>query len=493
MSAETRRNAWNRLARGLDVLFIGGGINGAGSVRDLALRARTADVPLRIGLVDKNHFGSGTSSRNSQLIHGGLRYLKNFDFKLVSEALRERGTLLKIAPHLVEPLPFLIPMRNLPSAVFYGIGLFLYDLLAGKYRIERHRHVTGAELHRIEPRMRRFFSGARFYDGFVNSARLVILNIRDACESGALVLNYCAARAMNRTPDGSWEVDLEDTLGGLRQTISAKTIVETTGAWSRDPNLRLVRGSHIILPRLGASDNAVSYFREDGRVVFFIPWGSKQQLTLVGTTEADHTEGPDRVHISPEELRYLLEAVEEVFPGRGAQEPISSYSSLRPLVRDEGASATKTSREHRIWADDQGMIHVIGGKYTTYRLMSEETVDLLTRTHWPKLATIHLTAETALPDPDDASLESMDEAARIAFAVRSEFVERLADLLYVSTYWGYERKWDAALLEPIARELGRRLGWDDDRVQQEIADVLSSIAHSPLAQGSLPAHAEGGH
>ncbi len=510
---EARQAALDGIASGtLDVLVVGGGVNGAGILRDLALRDRDSRG-LRLALVERAHFSSGTSGRNSQLIHGGLRYLKNFEFKLVSEALAERAILLRTAPHLVEPLAFLIPMRDLFSALFYGAGLFLYDLLAGKNRIERPRHLSGAEMHRAEPGMRSFFSGARFFDCRVHSARLVLLNVREAVRNGALAVNYLSVESREKGADGIWNVELLDRLSGLRVRARARCLVDATGAWSRETKLRLVRGSHLIYPRIGQSENAISYFGRDGRIIFFIPWGSGRRFTLVGTTDVDHQSGPDQVRISPEEVRYLMKVVEEVFPHAASGEPICAYSSLRPLVRDESSSATKTSREHRIWADENGVVHVSGGKYTTYRLMSEEASDLVTRAHWPELAQIHRTSTEPLagntPEaivallagvPED-DIERRDliksygvdyadlladigdatmgltrlEAARIRFAARVEFVQRLTDLMFVSTYWGYERRWTADLLAPYARELGRCLAWTAPREREEIDHMLAVI------------------
>ena len=498
---ESRNASLDRLrAEPLDVLVIGGGINGAGIIRDLALRARRSGMPLRLALVDRAQFSSGTSGRNSQLIHGGLRYLKNLEFSLVSEALSERATLLRTAPHLVTPLPFLIPLRDLFSTIFYESGLLLYDTLAGRNRIEPFRHLSGKQLHALEPRMRAFSAGARFFDCHVHSARLVLLNIREAVANNAVALNYCSVEKLEKQPD-VWRVDLLDRISGSQLSVNAKTVVDATGAWSQEKNLRLVRGSHLIFPRLSDSDNAIAYFTRDGRVVFFIPWGRRNELTLVGTTDIDHDGSVDSVHISAEETRYLRGVMEEVFPGTGSREAISTYSALRPLVRDDSSSATRTSREHRIWADERGMVHVSGGKYTTYRAMSEEAVDLLCSAHFPTIAATHVTADTAIlgntpeavrstpelvqeygvetpallalmPENEPAGISRL-EAAQISFAVENEWVEHLTDLLFVSTYWGYEKKWTQWTLLPYAQALGTHLQWDQARIEQEIQVFLA--------------------
>src|SRR5687768_4302373 len=353
-----REKAIERLkAAPLDVLILGGGINGAGVTRDLALRARHAGASLRVGLIEQRHFASGTSGKNSQLIHGGLRYLKYLEFGLVRDALRERAILLDLAPHLVEPLPFLIPMYSHFARLFYGAGLRLYDALAGARNIARHRRLARPEVMTLEPGLEAggLAGGAVFFDCRVNSARFVLENIFDSVENGAVAANY--VRANGKSLDsGVWTIDAEDTLTGERFELHSRKLVDTTGPWSEGGELRLVRGSHLVLPRIQTSDFALAHFDPSGRVVFLIPWGESRNLTLVGTTDVDHEAGPDRVRISAEEIRYLLEIVTTLYPAARGVEPVSSYSSLRPLLRDESASATATSREHKIWNTPDGIL-----------------------------------------------------------------------------------------------------------------------------------------
>lgn len=453
-----------------DVLILGGGINGAGIARDLALRARESGRPLKIALIDKGHFSSGTSGKNSQLIHGGLRYLKYLEFSLVREALRERATLLRIAPHLVKPLPFLIPMYSRFAKYFYGSGLWLYDTLAGERNISPHRYVSREELNQIEPDLSQedLVSAAIFYDARVHSARFTLANLADAEMNGVVVGNYVEATGF----EAGWTANARDVLSGRELRIRAKQLVNTSGPWAgqlwpEENKLRLVRGSHIVLPRLNHSENAIAYFEADGRIIFFIPWGSKNDLTLVGTTDVDHDGTPDRVRISQEETDYLLGIVADLYPAAKGIEPISTYSSLRPLVKDESGSATATSREHRIWHDSNGVVHVAGGKYTTYRVMSEEAADLACAQIAPELREIHVTADRPLP----VLSATLDRAAQIRQAAEHEWVERLRDLLYVSTYWGYEQKWDHAALLELANELGTHLGWDERRIEEEVASI----------------------
>ncbi len=454
----------------VDALILGGGINGAGVVRDLALRARSSSTPLRILLVEQNHFASGTSGKNSHLIHGGLRYLKYFQFHLVREALRERATLLSLAPHLVEPLPLLIPFYSYFDRLFYSAGIAMYSMLAGKHKIGNVEYLSPGQTAAIEPAMERsgLRGGAIYYDCLVNSARFVLENLQDAYSNGTRLANYMRAESYSKTADGWWQVELLDRLNGARFAIRARKIVDTMGAWSGETEkLRLVRGSHIVVPRLNRSENAVAFFGGDGRIVFMIPWGgvAGHEVTLVGTTDVDHQEGPDRVAISRDEIAYLQGVVKRIFPDAEAK-PISTFSSLRPLLRDKSDSATSTSREHRIWNSADGVLHVSGGKYTTYRVMSEEAVDLLAREIAPPLDGFHLTALTPLVAP-----KRPDDSTMIRFAVEQEMAQSLRDLLYVSTHWGYERSWTQNALRPYATVMGERLGWSAEKLEREIQSV----------------------
>jgi glycerol-3-phosphate dehydrogenase len=448
-------------AGGLEVLVIGGGINGAGIIRDLALRAAHSQAPLHIGLVEQKHFASGTSGRNSQLIHGGLRYLKYLQLHLVRESLHERSILMKLAPQFVKPLAFLLPMYGFKSRFVYGTGLWFYDRLAGSEAIARHRIVNQHELAEMEPDLTRqgLSAAAVFYDCAIPSARFVVENILDAVAHGALAANYVRADGWERFGvDGRWRVRCTDTLSGEQFEIQTRKLVDARGAWSNPDALRLVRGSHIVIPRVNASDRAVAHFEPDGRIVFLIPWGSRNQLTLVGTTDEDHQEGPDHVHISSEESRYLLAIVHKLFPSRADVTPVSTFSSLRPLVRAPAGSATSASRDHRIWNSSDGILHIAGGKYTTYRLMSEQASDLVCLEIAPELAGLHLTAETPF--------------APVEREIGDQMEQHLEDYLFVSTYLGYERRWDRASLLPFASALADKRGWDETRVTAEVNAII---------------------
>jgi len=496
LDRQSRARNLDRLRRErFDVLILGGGINGAGIARDLAMRG------VSVALVEQRHFASGTSGKNSQLIHGGLRYLKQLQIHLVRESLRERATLLHLAPHLVSPQPFLMPMYGWPGRIFYSAGLTIYELLAGKSNIGSHRVLPSAEVAQLEPGLacEGLTHGAIFYDCQVHAARFVLENIFDAARLGVAVVNYAQAQRLGG-------VTVTDSLSGESFPVRAETIVDATGAWAH--GLRLVRGSHIVIPRVNASDNAIAYFEESGRIIFVIPWGSARQLSLVGTTDVDHTGGPDGVRISPEETEYLVSVVRRLFPSARDTAPISTFSALRPLVRTGALSATKASREHRIWRSEDGVVHVAGGKYTTYRAMSEQAADLISEAPSRTASTplggntkeridellasateiaarhalspgevTHIIRDygvqtpnvlASLPENTPSGLTRL-ECAQIAFAVEHEMAQNLTDVMFVSTYWGYERQWTRENLLPFAQEMGRLLRWDDRRTDAEIS------------------------
>jgi len=493
ITPSTRAGSIERLrSETFDVLILGGGINGAGVARDLALRSRIAGSARRVALVEQNHFASGTSGKNSHLIHGGLRYLKQLDFSLVRESLRERETLLRIAPHLVSPLPFLMPLAGLTQSIYYNTGLLLYDFLSGP-ALPRHRRVGLAEVQRMEPGLAipGMTGAAEYYDAQVHSARLVLENIFEAIANGAAIANY--VRAGQPVKEDLWRVPLRDAIRGEVFETRARTLINATGPWARDPRPRLVRGSHIIVPRLNASDHAIAYFEENGRIIFFIPWADR---TLIGTTDVDHDGSPDRVAISESELGYLRGIAATVFPASAAMEPVATFSSLRPLLPSEG-SATRATRDHRIFRDAAGMVHIMGGKYTTYRSMSEEAADLAV----PKLKHLHVTADhpvngnsaeavdaalaeaaalaknhslaepenilllrqygvlapvvmKCMPEHDLGNLSRFD-AARLIFAIRHEMAQQADDFLTVSTTLAYQGR--PSLLTPDSWRLASSL------------------------------------
>ncbi|HUQ93601.1 MAG TPA: glycerol-3-phosphate dehydrogenase/oxidase [Bryobacteraceae bacterium] len=510
----------------VDVLILGGGINGAGIARDLGMRRQQSGVSLQVALVEQGHFASGASGRNSQLIHGGLRYLKYLKFGLVKESLHERSVLRFLAPHLVEPLAFLLPLYSRIDKMKYLMGLRIYDQLAGDANISKHREVSKAEILQSEPELssKGLVGGALFYDCLVNSARFVLENLFEAAANGVFIANYTCAQPVERSPDGVWQVKLEDTLTGEQMETKCKKLVDASGAWSHPDESppRLVRGSHLILPRLTSEEHAVAYFDDSGRIVFLIPWGSDKQLTLLGTTDVDHQEGPDNPHIAQEEIDYLLGIARRLYPNAPSFTPLASYSSLRPLVSDGAGSPTAATREHKIFNSKDGILRIQGGKYTTYRLMSQEAVNLLLKEIAPWLMAASKTAEEPLcgntakalarlksdalrlseqyhiapgdveriighygiHTPDVLQMIAREEFgpisrtdyARMANAVQHEMALRLPDVMYVSTQLGFERRWDAVQLEPYAQLMGAWLGWDLARQNAEVELALKVTA-----------------
>jgi glycerol-3-phosphate dehydrogenase len=517
---QLRRESW-------DVLIVGGGINGAGVARDLALSNTIEKLGLKIALIEKNHFGSGTSSKNSQLVHGGLRYLKYLNLSLVREALKERNILMRLAPHLVRPQPFLLPFGNVASSLYYSTGLFLYDALAGKSAIKNFRRISGNELARIAPALNhdRARSAAIFYDGVMEAARLVLANVRDAATHGATMLNYVEANSF--LLDGRNRVvgiSARDKLAGRELEIKTKVIVNAAGPWgdllrgktsAHDRTLHLVRGSHLVFPRLFDDKLALSFFDNDGRIIFAIPWGATGELTLVGTTEALHTETPDEVRITEDERDYLIHAVSRWLPKILHEKPVGTYSSLRPLIDGNSSSLSSASRDARIWVGPDGMINIAGGKYTTYRAMAAAAAKLVFRELNVRLQRQETTAthplgalSPAMEDEvekkrisrefglDEAQidyfarlygdrLEEMLSLARssdglekihpelpllfgqMAYAVKHEAAVRLSDFTTISTYLRYYRRWTRREIHQMAAFMGGLLGWDARQIEQE--------------------------
>jgi glycerol-3-phosphate dehydrogenase len=250
-----------------------------------------------------------------------------------------------------------------------------------------------------------------FYDAQVRSARLVLENIFEAVANGAACANYIRAESHARDEDRLWRVQLTDSISGETFETRAKSLIDSTGPWALDPAPRLVRGSHIVMPRIGASKHAVAYFEKEGRVVFFIPWGERGDRTLIGTTDVDHDGPVDDVKISDEEMRYLRNIAALIFPASTRMEPVATFSSLRPLLISH-TSATNATREHHIYRDPHGVIRITGGKYTTYRAMAEEAADLAVWEVAPGLRDIHLTATTALNGNTPEAVQAMLNGTR---------------------------------------------------------------------------------
>jgi glycerol-3-phosphate dehydrogenase len=368
-----------------DLLVLGGGITGAGVALDAVLRG------LRVALIDKGDFASGTSSRSSKLVHGGLRYLEHRDFHLVYEALHERGRLLHNAPHLVHPLRFVLPFYEgaRVSPWKFRIGLILYDVLAGARNIRRSRALALPHLRRrfSELRPEGLRGGAEYFDAQMDDARLCLEVLRTAALHGAIVVNYVEAIAFDRSGGIVSGVRVVDRLRGRDLSIAAKQVVNATGPWGDDmrrlagddgePLLQPTKGVHLILPDRGFAAAFLLLHLADGRVFFVLPFGNKM---LLGTTDTICDNSPDKLNVTAEDVEYLLAGFNHYFvPSASVSDVLNSFAGLRPLIRSRPGQPSDLSREFLLHASPSGLLTAAGGKYTTYRRMAEIITDTVVR------------------------------------------------------------------------------------------------------------------
>lgn len=363
-----------------DLAIIGGGINGCGIARDAAGRG------LSVFLCETADLASGTSSRSTKLIHGGLRYLEHFDFRLVRESLIEREVLWRIAPHIVRPMRFVLPHRSgLRPAWMLRVGLFLYDHLGGRQALPATRVLdlagdgAGAPL---KPGV--FTTGFEYSDCWVDDARLVVLNARDAADRGAVI--RVDTRAVSAVREGAlWRMTVQDVATGQQETIVARGLINAAGPWveevlrarlnkSARGHVRLVEGAHIVVPKLFDHDRAYLFQNPDGRVVFAIPY--EGDFTLIGTTDRDYVGDPAATRATPEEIAYLCDTARAAFatPVTPA-DVVWTYSGVRPLFDDGASDAKSASRDYVLELDaaegEAPLLSIIGGKITTYRKLAE--------------------------------------------------------------------------------------------------------------------------
>jgi glycerol-3-phosphate dehydrogenase len=426
-SYRTRATALESMqAQPVDLLVIGGGITGGGVARDAALRG------FRTALVDSGDFGGGTSSRSSRLIHGGLRYLEHYDFRLVREASRERRVLLTIAPHLVRPLRFVFPVYGGARVPPWRLraGMWLYDLLAGFRNVHVHRWLSPAKAREAEPGLRdKDLRGAALYwDAQTDDARLVVATLRGAAQAGALVANYSAVTSFIHAEGRVVGVVVKDSLSGEERIVRALVVVNAAGPWvdrvrrldapAAATLIRPSKGAHAIVrrERLGLRDAVTLTSPLDGRVMFLLPWND---LAYIGTTETENV-SLDDVRATGEDVTYLLRSANAIFPQArlAPSDVIATWAGLRPLLaRDKNVSAGQAPREHRIVTSPSGLITIAGGKLTTYRVMGRDVVDLvaqrlkrLDRRAVPPRAATDL---IPLPGGEIAALDVMMQSVRM--------------------------------------------------------------------------------
>ena len=509
-----------------DVLVIGGGITGVGVARDAALRG------LSVALVERDDFASGTSSRSSRLVHGGLRYLEHGHLHLVFESSLERRRLLDLAPHLVRPLEFTWPVYEGSRVPRWklGAGLFLYDLLALFRNVAPHRRLDPDEVIAREPRLRPegLTGGASYYDAATDDARLTLATALGARDAGAAVLNHAGVRrltAMRGRTDGAV---IADAITGAELGVRARVVVNAAGPWSDEirrldepgapPTLHGTKGVHITVPRERVGNHAALTLLSpvDGRVMFILPG---ETHTIVGTTDTETTATPDDVRASRSDVAYLLDAANHFFPAARltAEDVICAWAGIRPLIAGRfGEDPAGASREHEITVSEHGVVSVSGGKLTTYRAMSAEVVDVVER-EIGNSSRASGTTKVALPGGELDSLEqeieralratgssshaehlvhaygsrwgsvwSLSEedpalaaplvrglpytGAELAYAVDAELALTITDLLVRRTKVAFEtRDHGRASAAIAARIAGARLGWDDAAREAAIA------------------------
>jgi glycerol-3-phosphate dehydrogenase len=393
--------------RSCDLLIVGGGINGVGIARDAVGRG------LEVILCEQHDLAQHTSSASTKLIHGGLRYLEYYEFALVRKALREREVLMRTAPHIISPLRFVMPHdASQRPAWMIRVGLFLYDYLAHRRFLPRSaaiklaQHVAGAALKGDHQR------GFVYSDGWVDDARLVVLNALDASELGARIMTRTKCVSAKREGEGKeagWRAELEDTQG-VRYEVTARAIVNAAGPWAAHfadsvnggehrHDLRLIKGSHIVVPRLFDHPFAYIFQNPDKRVIFAIPY--QDDFTLIGTTDIEYQGSPDHVVIDGDEVAYLCAMVNRYFTRQiSGQDVVWTYSGVRPLLDDSAQNASAVTRDYLLECNDKGapLLNVWGGKITTYRKLAEEAMAMLAQRL--QIHTSSWTGATPLPGGD---------------------------------------------------------------------------------------------
>jgi glycerol-3-phosphate dehydrogenase len=500
-----------------DLAIIGGGIIGCGVARDAALRG------LRVALFEQRDFGSGTTAASTRIVHGGLRYLEMLDFRLVRLDLRERETLLRIAPHLVQPLEFVIPlMSDAPvSALKLRLGLTLYDALNPGTSLPRHRQLRASEARNLDDCLRRhdLRGAAAYYDARVDMPeRLALENALDAEAHGATILNYTEAVSPIVTEDGRQRFLVRDTIDGGDADVSARIVVNATGAWweqvaaaqtgQRPARIRTTKGIHIVCREL-ATHALVLFSSVDRRLMFAIP---RFGHTWIGTTDTDYDGDPADAQATSADVAYVLASVQRMFPGLALTDVLYTTAGVRALVRERGRPSA-VSRMHKI-VDDvpaRGTVSILGGKITGYRAIAEEAVDAVCRRL--RVSARCETAERILPGGTGAAAAETtqtpeflraiygsrasnvmtiarsqsgheqplatgypDIVAQVVFATRSEHCRRVSDFIRRRTRLGAsaDQGWNAA--KRVAEVMEAELSWPPQRLAAEIEAYRRDIA-----------------
>jgi glycerol-3-phosphate dehydrogenase len=525
-----------------DVIVVGGGIVGAGIARDATLRG------LKTIILDKVDFACGTTSRSSRLIHGGLRYLKRFELGLVHQDLRERDILLRIAPHLVHPLSFVIPITSGKpfQRLALPFGLMLYDLLYWRKSLPSHQRLTRRETLYLEPNLEpKGLSGSYLYHDcqapFVE--RLCLENVLSAGERGATVFNHTKVTGFLRDGNKVSGVIAQDQISGETYQIRGRIVINAAGHWADSvhdmlgkrskPMVRRTKGIHLLMPQL--CRNAVVLFAlSDARLFFVIPW---QNYSLIGTTDTDYTGDLDAVEAEANDVNYLLKEVQSIFPNVGPGDILYTMAGLRALAYSKSRRPEDVSRSHKLVDHERedgigGFVSVLGGKITAYRAVAEQATDLVCRKFGVKAPCT--TAEVPLPGGSIVSQQSLEQAvsergittetvshlaslygsrfsrvldllnsnpkgaqclcthsqdilAQVQHAVEQEGALTVEDFLLRRTALGLGPCQGLDALDSVAGEMGHLLGWSNAELQRQVDAYRSQAALAQRFRSSRPA------
>jgi glycerol-3-phosphate dehydrogenase len=475
-----------------DVLVIGGGITGAGVARDAAMRG------MRVALVEQADFGSGTSSRSSRLVHGGVRYLEHGAVRMVFESSRERRTLLRIAPHLVRPLAFTWPVYNDARIPRWKLraGLTLYDVLALFGNVGRHRALSVGDVLWREPELRsaRLVGGASYWDAATDDARLTLANALDAAAHGATVVNHARVVGITRVDGVVTGAEVKDQFTGTVMAVTARAVVNAAGPWSdrvesmAGTRVNAVRGSkgvHVSVhrSRVGNVSAVTLTAPQDGRVMFVLPAGA---FTIIGTTDTFDDSAPEEVRATEADIAYLLASANSYFPEAALtrDDVVSAWAGVRPLASAGAQRADPGSapREHTIDESSPGLVRVTGGKLTTYRAMASEVVDTVEGV----VGVRHSQSNTARVPLPGGNLRSIDAAVREATVLTGDPAVAERFVRAYGSQWG--EVWRLVTLDPA---LGARVTPERPylmaelrhAVEQEMARTLGDllIRRTPIA------------
>ena len=523
------KRAFNGLSQDkFDVIVIGGGVIGTGIARDAAIRG------LKTVLLEKEDFGYGTTSRSTRLIHGGLRYLSHLDFKLVRQDLREREILLKIAPHLIRPLSFLLPLDSLTRRFVMSVGMRLYDRLSSDKSVPSYSYLSRKETLAEEPDldMAHLTGSYRFYDCQVAfPERLCLENVLSAHEHGALLINHAEVIGITKENNTVNKIQVKDCLSKEAREISGRVIINVAGQWANNilnmvikfpiNTIRTTMGIHLVTTKI--SNNAIVLFaKSDGRLLFVIPWHG---YSLIGTTDTEYSGDLETMYAVSDDVTYLFQETRNVFPGLKKEDIHYTFAGLRALVGSHKQRVSNISRSHKLVDHESvdgvnGFISVLGGKMTGYRPIAEEAVDLVcTKLSKPVACTTAQTTLPGAPGIDNEAIEQMtkdsglspdtlnhlnslygrrmkevidlagtdprgkeavcphskDIMAQVWHAVQEESCMTVSDFMLRRGTVGLSSCQGLDAVETIGLEMGRLLGWSIGEWKSQVEDYRSVV------------------